>query len=90
MGVFKVKSQASYRSGGVAVTAKVSLTMRWRSHLPRRGLADELSLYTTPGELHDLEAMMERYDDGDTEEMRSILAAQAAGRRFAARRGPFG
>ena len=34
--------------------------------------------------------MMERYDDGETAEIRSILAAQAAERRFASRRGPFG
>ena len=90
MGVFKMKSKASYRSRSVAVTAKVSLSVRWRDYAPRRSPADELSTYTTAAELRDLEAMMERYDDAETEEMRSILAAQAEERRFAAHRGPFG
>ena len=53
-------------------------------------MAAELSTYTTPREMLELEALMERYDDGETAEMRSILSAQAEGRRFAARPGPFG
>lgn len=88
MGVFKLKSKASYRAGGVSVTAKFSLKVRWRVDLPQRNLAEELSTYTTPAELRDLEAMMERYDDGETAQMRSILAAQAAERRVA--HSPFG
>lgn len=90
MGVFKVKSEASYRSRSVDVKAKVSVTIRWRDAVVRRSLAAELATYTSSSELLELEAMLERYDDGDTEEIRSILATQAAGRRFADRRGPFG
>jgi hypothetical protein len=90
MAVLKLKSQASYESEGLEVRAKFSLVVRWRDALPRKRLAAELSTYTTPRELMELEAMMERYDDGETAEMRSILAAQAETRRFAQRRGPFG
>ncbi len=90
MAVFKMKSQASYRSGDLEVRATISFVIRWRDSLQRKRLAAELSTYTTPRELLELEAMMERYDDGETAEMRSILAAQAEGRRFAQRRGPLG
>ena len=37
----------------------------------------ELSHYTTPAELLDLEATLGRYPDGDAAEIREILAAQA-------------
>jgi hypothetical protein len=90
MAVLKLKSEASYRSHSIEVRAKVSVTVRWRDVLQRRRLAAELSTYTTPRELLELEAMMERYDDGETEEMRSILFEQAESRRLAERRGPFG
>jgi hypothetical protein len=92
MGVFKVKSEASYRSRSVDVKAKVSVTIRWRDFvaLERRSLAAELASYTSSSDLLELEAMLDRYDDGDTEEIRSILATQAANRRFADRGGPFG
>ncbi len=90
MAVIKLKSEASYRSRTVDVRATISVKIRWRDTLRERRLAAELSTYTTPAELRELEAMMERYDDGETEEIRSILATQAAERRFASRRGPFG
>jgi hypothetical protein len=66
MAVLKLKSQASYESEGLEVRAKFSLVVRWRDALPRKRLAAELSTYTTPRELMELEAMMERYDDGET------------------------
>jgi hypothetical protein len=90
MAVFKLKSQASYESGGLEVTAKISFVVRWRDSWERRRLAAELSTYTTPRELMELEALMERYEDGETAEMRSILSAQADNRRFARHKGPFG
>ena len=86
MGVFKVKSEASYRSRGIDVKAKVSVTIRWRDAVERRRLAAELSAYTRPSELLELRAMLERYDDSDTAEIRSILTTQADDRRFAHRR----
>jgi hypothetical protein len=90
MGVFKVKSEASYRSRSIDVRAKVSVTVRWRDAVARRSLAAELATYKSSSELLEIEAMLERYDDSDTEEIRSILATQAASRRFAQGRGPFG
>ena len=90
MAVLKLKSRASYESGGLEVKAKISIVVRWRDSVQRKRLAAELSTYTTPRELMELEALMERYEDGETAEMRSILAAQAEGRRFAQRRGPSG
>jgi hypothetical protein len=90
MAVFKLKSRASYESGGIEVKAKISIVVRWRDSLHRRQLAAELSTYTTPRELLELEALMDRYDDGETAEMRSILGAQAECRRLDQRRGPFG
>ena len=89
MAVLKLKSQASYESGGLEVRAKLSIVVRWRDSLQRKRLTAELSTYTTPRELMELEALMERYDDADTVEMRSILSAQADNRRLAQRRGPF-
>jgi len=54
MAVFKLKSQASYESGGLEVRAKISIVVRWRDTLERRRLAAELSTYTTPRELLEL------------------------------------
>jgi hypothetical protein len=90
MAVFKLKSKASYEGDGLEVRATISIVVRWRDSLERRRLAAELSTYTTARELTELEALMERYDDGETAEMRSILSAQADGRRFAQKPGPFG
>jgi hypothetical protein len=90
MAVLKLKSQASYETEGLEVRATLSIVVRWRESLQRRRLAAELSTYTTPRELMELEALMERYDDVETAEMRSILSAQADSRRLAQRRGPFG
>ena len=90
--MFRMRSEASYRSRSVEVKARVSLTVRWRAAVSaRRTLAEELSIYTRPGELLDLEAMLERYEDSQTEEIRSILAAQKADRLLRAQvGGPFG
>jgi len=90
MAVFKLKSKASYDGSGIEVRAKISIVVRWRDSLERRRLAAELSTYTTPRELTELEALMGRYEDQETAEMREILAAQADSRRFAHRAGPFG
>ena len=41
----------------------------------RSELERELGAYSTPAERRDLEAILDRYPDGDTHELRSILAA---------------
>jgi hypothetical protein len=49
----------------------------------RAELERELALYSTPAQRRDLEATLDQYPDGDTYELRDILARQAmaAGRR---------
>jgi hypothetical protein len=42
-----------------------------------RKLKRELADYSTPAERRDLEAILDRYSDGDTSELRDILARQA-------------
>lgn len=43
----------------------------------RSRLKRELATYTTPAQRYDLEATLDRYPDGITHEMRTILASQA-------------
>ena len=44
----------------------------------RRELERELAAYSTPAQVRDLEAILDRYPDSDTRELRDILARQAA------------
>jgi len=43
----------------------------------RRELERELAAYSTPAQVRDLEAILDRYPDSDTGELRDILARQA-------------
>jgi len=52
----------------------------------RAELERELGAYSTPAEQRDLEATLDLYPDGDTYELRDILARQGAGRSRAGRR----
>lgn len=42
----------------------------------RRTLERELAAYSTPAQRRDLDAILDRYPDGDTRELRDILAGQ--------------
>jgi hypothetical protein len=42
----------------------------------RKSLQHELSSYTTASELNDLEAILDRYDDEDTADIRRFLATR--------------
>jgi hypothetical protein len=42
----------------------------------RRALEHELAAYSTPSQRRDLDAILDRYPDGDTRELRDILARQ--------------
>jgi hypothetical protein len=42
----------------------------------RRALERELAAYSTPSQRRDLDAILDRYPDGDTRELRDILAHQ--------------
>ena len=48
----------------------------------RSELESELAVYSTPAQRRDLEATLDRYPDGDTHELRGILAGQAMGRKL--------
>jgi hypothetical protein len=42
----------------------------------RKSLERELAGYTSPRDLNDLEAILDRYDENETADIRSILAAR--------------
>ena len=42
----------------------------------RARLARELAVYTSPADLDDMDAILDRYSDEETRQMRRILAAQ--------------
>lgn len=45
----------------------------------QRALERELAAYTSESDLNDLGAILDRYDDAETAEIRGILAAQHLG-----------
>jgi hypothetical protein len=84
MAQLRMVSRASFRSERVRLSARISISVTMRSLGRAWGgrddrLVDELSRYTTPAELLDLEATLDRYADEDTAEIREILSAQATG-----------
>lgn len=54
-----------------------SVQTRWRAHQRHIELARELAAYSTPAQRRDFEAMLDRYPDDITYELRDILASQA-------------
>jgi hypothetical protein len=48
------------------------------AHAAHRRLERELACYTTPSDLNDLHAILDRYPDRDTAGIRRILAAHRA------------
>jgi hypothetical protein len=87
MALFRVESSASMQTRDFRVAARVSISVGRVHGTPsvRRGrqpddLWSELASYSRPSELRDLEAALRRYDDEETEEIRSVLARQARGR----------
>jgi hypothetical protein len=93
---FRYQSSVSIETEDVRIAARVSISVgsRYRELRRRRTSADlrsELSCYSTPAELRDLEAILDRYADDDTEEIRAVLAGQAMTRLTTSRlRGPVG
>lgn len=84
MAQFRVASRASYRSESLRLSARISVSLTvhppGRTRVgPDERLAEELGHYTTPAELRDLEAALDRYAEEETVEIREILAR--AGRR---------
>jgi hypothetical protein len=83
MARFRLKSRLSIHIDDLHLTASITIS----GSMPecptryevdhRRDLVAELAAYTTPSDLLDLGATLDRYDDADTEEIRAILHAQA-------------
>jgi hypothetical protein len=52
----------------------------WRGNREARAqhkaLQAELASYTSASDLNDMDAILDRYEDGDTRDIRSILATQ--------------
>jgi hypothetical protein len=57
-------------------TARTRLRDSRHAHAARASLARELESYSTPDDLNDLYAILDRYSDHDTAGIRRILAAQ--------------
>jgi hypothetical protein len=80
---FRLKSRLSIHIDDLHLTASMTISGSMpaapvRSEVDhRRDLAAELATYTTPADLLDLGATLDRYDDADTGEIRAILDAQA-------------
>jgi hypothetical protein len=82
MARFSVASRAAFRSERVHVSARISISVTVRSLGRAWGGRDdrleaELSQYSSPAELLDIGATLDRYADEDTVEIREILAGQA-------------
>jgi hypothetical protein len=83
MAQFRLESRMSFRSRHLRIESRVRIhwtARRRREAVPAVDIAAELAGYTTEAELNDIAAMLDRYPDEDTEEIRSILAGQAHGR----------
>ena len=80
---FRVESRISIIFRDLHLDATVGIDAVVPGRSPRtpvrraRDLAAELAQYTTHAELLDLHATLDRYDDSETGEIRSVLAAQA-------------
>ena len=80
---FRVESHISVMFRDLHLTASAGVDGALSSRSPRcpvhrpHDLVTELEQYTTHAELLDLHAVLDRHDDSETGEIRSILAAQA-------------
>ena len=76
MARFRLASRASFRSQRVCVSARFAIAIDvWSPELEQHErMLGELEHYTTPAEVRDLEAVLDRYPDDDTAEIRAVLA----------------
>jgi hypothetical protein len=59
-------------------TVRTQLRESRDTHAERAALARELASYTSPADQDDLYAILDRYSDQETADIRRILAAQAS------------
>ena len=80
----RAESKATLRTRNLTVSVGFAISLgegRWpRAVAPADTLAAELATYTTAAERRDLAAVLARYFDDESAEVRSILDAQAGGR----------
>jgi hypothetical protein len=86
MARFRLASRASFRSPQLCVSARFSIRLDvWVPEIEEIEWLDreieqhdrmlrELDHYTTHAEVRELEAVLDRYPDDDTEEIRAVLA----------------
>ena len=69
--------QTATRSiNSVWTTVRSQLRESRDAHAARASLARELASYSSPADLADLDAILDRYSDQETADIRRILAAQ--------------
>jgi hypothetical protein len=59
-------------------TVRTQLRDSRDAHTARAALQRELASYNSPADLDDLHAILDRYSDQDTADIRRILAAQSS------------
>lgn len=59
-------------------TIRAQLRDLREAHAVRKSLERELAAYTSENDLNDFEAILDRYSDADTAEIRRILAGRHA------------
>jgi hypothetical protein len=59
-------------------TVRTQLRDSRDAHAARTALQRELASYNSPSDLDDLHAILDRYSDQDTRDIRRILAAQSS------------
>jgi hypothetical protein len=59
-------------------TVRAQLRDSRDTHAARTALQRELASYNSPSDLDDLHAILDRYSDQDTRDIRRILAAQSS------------
>ena len=77
---------------GMVLMVAAAFTQTWpeEARTRRRALECELAAYSTPDQRCDLEAILDRYPDSATGELREILARQAAAAAPSAISSPYG
>ena len=91
----RVESAASVRTRHVEIAASASFTIRapavgrsrlrwWRvggASGQVGGVSSQVASYSSPSELADLRAVLDRYGDDETEQIRSVLGRRTSGMR---------
>lgn len=66
----------AHRLTSLWTTVRTQVRDTFDAHTTQTALERELASYTSPADLNDLHAILDRYDDAETEDIRRILAKQ--------------